>query len=137
MLIKAQIAMEYLLILGITLIMLLPIFVIVYTYTTISDDQISQRQALQIARKIVDTAETVYYFGEPTKTTLELEFPSNIKTAVVLPHTVLFVMETPVGDTDIFSDSQINLTGELPQGSGTYKLRIQALSNRVNISIVE
>ena len=134
---SGQFAMEYLAVLGITLLLIVPIAVIVYTYSSVSNEQIAQQQALQIARKLVDTAEAVYYFGAPTKTTLKLQFPSYIKNATILQNTVLFVMETARGDSDVFAETKINLSGSLPQSSGLYEIRVEALENGVNISVVD
>jgi len=133
---KAQVSMEYLAIMGITLMMLLPIGVIVSEYLGFSNEQISMQQANEIARKITDNAETVYFLGYPSKITLKMYFPENIISADVMENGVLLLLDATGTERDIYQKSAVNLTGELPISSGIHYIKIQALQKQVNISTI-
>ena len=81
---KSQVSVEYMLIMGFTVLMTLPLLLIYYTYSSESGDTVATSQALQIARRIVDASESVYYLGKPSQTTLKLNFPDNIKNSLLI-----------------------------------------------------
>ena len=69
MLLKSQVSVEYMIIMGFATLMTIPLLLIYYTYTSDSSDSVATSQALQIARNIVDSSESVYYLGKPSQTT--------------------------------------------------------------------
>ena len=75
---KAQASMEYLLVAGLIILVILPSIYIFYSYSHRSNVEISQSQLNKVGRGIVDAAEEVYYLGEPSKTTLELTMPEGV-----------------------------------------------------------
>jgi hypothetical protein len=131
---KAQISMEYLAVLGIALLMLLPLGMIVYNHINFSNTEVNNQQARLIAKKIVENAESVYYVGYPTKTTIRAYFPENLVNATIYEKTILFILED---GTYIEENSYVNLTGFLPNTSGTYEVQIQATQDQVNISYIK
>ena len=76
---KAQASMEYLLVAGLIILVILPSIYIFYSYSHRSNVEISQSQVNNVGRKIVDAAEEVYYLGGPSKTTLDLTMPEGVK----------------------------------------------------------
>ena len=62
---KAQASMEYLLVAGLIILVILPSIYIFYSYSHRSNVEISQSQLNKVGRGIVDAAEEVYYLGEP------------------------------------------------------------------------
>jgi len=67
---KGQIAVEYIIMVGFLMALTLPIISLFLEYSRGSQDKIITTQAYNAARKIVDTAETVYSYGEPSRLSL-------------------------------------------------------------------
>ena len=131
---KSQVSVEYLLIIGFVTLMTIPLLVIYYTYSSDSSDAFASNQALQIARSIVDSSESVYYLGKPSQTTLRLNFPDKIQSTTLSNREVVFKIKTQSGVSDIVQVSSVNISGNLPTKQGTYTLTIKAEDRYVQVS---
>ena len=134
---KAQVAMEYLIIIGITLIVLVPLAIIVSDYINYSKERVAVQQLYDVTRQIADTAKTVYFFGYPSKILLKLYFPEGIQSAKVLNHGIAFILRITDVNHSLFQYSKINLTGNLTTSAGLHYVEVKALNNAVNISIAK
>ena len=72
---KAQSAVEYLVLIGLTLGIILPTTYLFFRYSSQSNEQIIDSQLNQVGNSIMDTAEIVYYSGKDSKIILELKVP--------------------------------------------------------------
>ncbi len=131
---EAQISVEYLVIIGFVTIITIPLIIIYYTFTQESNEEIASTQISQIAKKIVDAAESVYYLGEPSQTTLRVNIPNNVLLANLSNYEVVFKVKTRSGVVDVVQSSDVNITGSLPTNKSTYLITIKAESNYVNIA---
>ena len=131
---RAQSSMEYLMllsfILGITIVLIL----LFQTYSQDTMDTIRMKQVDQLARKIIDSAEKVYYLGEPSKITIKANFPSNIKSANISSRELYFVMSTAQGDNELVYVTKVNITGTLPVGEGIREVYVESKGSYVQIS---
>jgi len=132
--IRSQISVEYMLIMGFVTIMTIPLLLIYYSYSSGSSDSVTSSQALQIARKIVDAAESVYYIGKPSQTTLKLSFPDNIESTNLSNKEVVIKVKTKDGITDIIQVSSVNISGNLPTSEGLHIITIKAEDGFVQIT---
>ncbi len=121
-------------IMGFATLMSLPLLLIYYTYTSDSSDSVATGQALQIARKIADSSESVHYLGKPSQTTLKLNFPENIYSTSLENYEVLFKIKTRSGITDIVQVSAVNMSGSLPTTQGIHIVTIKAEGGYVSIT---
>ena len=87
---RAQIAMEYLIIIGFVAVITLPLVVIFQTHSRETSEDITATQVYQISKRIADAAETVYYLGEPSRVTLKAYFPSEINSIVLGNNEIVF-----------------------------------------------
>ena len=131
---KSQVSVEYMMIIGFVAIITIPLIIIYHTFTQDSSDEINLVQIQQIAKKIVDAAESVYYLGEPSQTTLRVNIPNNIIRANLSNYELVFTMKTKAGKADIVQSSAVNLTGSLPTNKSTYKITVKAKSDYVEVS---
>jgi len=132
--IKSQVSMEYMLIMGFAALMTLPLLLIYYSYSADSGDSVAVSQAIQIARKIADSSESVYYLGKPSQTTLKLSFPDRIQSTNLSNREVVFRMKTSSGTSDIVQVSAVNLSGSLPTSQGIHVITIKADDGYVQIT---
>ena len=131
---RGQVSVEYMMIMGFAALMAVPLLIIYYSYTSDSSDSVAVSQALQIARKIVDTSETVYYLGKPSQTTLKLNFPEKISSISLSSKEIVFKIKTKNGITDVVQVSSVNITGSLPISQGIHVVTIKAEDNYVQVT---
>ena len=132
--INAQVSVEYMLVMGFAALMTVPLLLIYYTYSSDSSDSVATGQAIQIARRIVDSSESVYYLGKPSQTTLKLNFPDRISSANLSNREVIFQIKTKNGITDIVEVSSVNISGILPTTQGIHILTIKAEDGYVQVT---
>lgn len=132
---KAQVSVEYVIIMGFVAVISIPLIIIYYDYTAASNDEIISRQIYQVAQKIVDAAESVYYLGEPSQTTLKVHIPNQIVQATIEQEKeIVFKMRTKAGITDIVQVSSVNITGSLPITQGIHYITVKAEEGKVSLS---
>ena len=131
---KSQISVEYMLIIGFATLITLPLLLIYYSYSSDTSDSVAASQALQIARKIVDASESVYYLGKPSQTTLKINFPEKIKGASLNNYEVVFNVSTANGIAEIVQGSSVNISGSLPTTSGIHIITVKAEDRYVKIT---
>lgn len=131
---KSQVSVEYMLVMGFAALMTIPLLLIYYTYSSDSSESVAASQALQVARRIVDASESVYYLGSPSQTTLKLNFPDMIYSTNLSNKELVFRLKTKNGLTDIVQVSAVNMSGSLPTSQGTHVITIIAQDNYVQIA---
>ncbi|MBI2547735.1 hypothetical protein HYW21_00120 [Candidatus Woesearchaeota archaeon] len=131
---KAQVSMEYLTLMGFTLLLLIPIIYIFSLQSAESSEDVGVAQTSAIGDKIIEAADQVYYLGEPSKTTLKAYFPDAIENVTIVSNALVFTLETRAGISDMVKISRINLTGSLSPVSGFHEIVIQATENGVTIT---
>lgn len=132
---KGQVSVEYLMIIGFVTVISVPFLLIYYDYISKSQDEINTQQINNIANKVVDVAESVYFLGEPSQTTIRVFVPSNVKDASILNEKeVQYRVSTTAGLTEIVQVSSVNLTGSLPITEGIHVITVKAEGSKVSIS---
>ncbi|MEK6892161.1 MAG: hypothetical protein AABX25_03175 [Nanoarchaeota archaeon] len=134
MFLKSQVSVEYLLVMGFATLMAVPLLLIYYTYSADTTDSVAISQSMQIARKVVDASESVYYLGKPSQTTLKFNFPDRIQSTNLSNREVVIKVKTQAGVTDIVQVSAVNITGTLPTSQGIHVLTIKADDGFVQIT---
>jgi len=80
---KAQVSMEYTLVIGLIIIALTIIVAIALSYSSSAKHQIIMNQIDKIGKKIVETTDSIYYLGSPSKATIDLTMPNNIESILI------------------------------------------------------
>jgi len=131
---EAQVSVEYMFLIGFVTVITIPLIIISQSFIQESGEDITSTQIQQVAKKIVDSAESVYYLGEPSQTTLRVNIPNNIILANISNYEVVFKMKTKAGNVDLVQSSSVNITGSLPVNKGTYRILLKAKSDHVEVS---
>lgn len=134
MFLKSQASVEYMLVMGFAALMTVPLLLIYYNYSADTTDSVAVSQSMQIARKIVDASESVYYLGKPSQTTLKFNFPDRIQSTNLSNREVVFRIKVQNGLSDIVQISAVNMTGTLPASQGIHVLTIKADDGFVQIT---
>ncbi len=132
---EAQISVEYMFLIGFATVITIPLIIIYQNFNQESRDEISSAQIQQVANEIIDAAESVYYLGEPSQTTLKVNIPGSVVSAdLSAGYEVVFRIRTKAGETDMVQNSAVNITGSLPTNKGTYTITVKAVSDHVEVS---
>lgn len=108
---KAQSSLEYLLVVALTFAIIVPTTYLFYNYSKESSQEITDAQVTKLGRIIVDAAESIFYSGQGSKTTLELAIPDNIQSVVIIDgREIVFNVTTSFGISEIVFFSSANLT---------------------------
>jgi len=134
MFLKSQASVEYMLVMGFAALMTVPLLLIYYNYSADTTDSVAVSQSMQIARKIVDASESVYYLGKPSQTTLKFNFPDRIQSTNLSNREVVFRIKVQNGLSDIVQISAVNMSGALPTSQGIHVLTIKADDGFVQIT---
>ena len=138
---KSQSSVEYLIIVALTFVIIVPTTYLFYTYSQQSTDELSDSQLTKIGRNIVDTTESVYYSGLNSKAVLDFNLPENVQSVIIIDgRELVFNMSTHFGVSEVVFFSSINMTTDgsncnanvcsLPElrTGGRKKLRIEAIN---------
>ena len=133
---KAQVAVEYLIITGIGLtLVLISVGYLTNTYQNYSDEN-KISLAKNTVNKIGETADLVFSQGPPAKMKIEIYIPSGVEEISFSNKTVLFRIKTSAGISDIFYETVPQIVGNLPDKKGNYYVSLSAEEDYVNISVV-
>ena len=133
MIAKAQSAVEYLMIIALTLGIIVPTSYLFFRYSSESNVQIVDVQVTRIGRNIIDTAETVYFSGESSKIVLEINMPENVEDVyIIADRELVFKVITELGETEIVFFSDIDITiaedGDLTDIAGVGRKKVEIKS---------
>lgn len=132
---KAQAAMEYMLIMAIAMLILVPLFSVVSSYTSQSKMDLRINALEDSIKNLADTADMVYSQGYPARMTTEFFVPKGIVYTNITEHRISARIQTSAGPADISTSTTANLTGSLPQSPGNYPMKVQmTVSGVVNIT---
>ena len=131
---NGQVSVEYMLIIGFVTVITIPLIIIYQTFNEDSNTEINSAQVEQVAKKVVDTAESMYYLGEPSQTSIRVNIPNGVKAGRIGNNEIVFNLTVGSGTAEIVRSSPVNITGSLPSEKGTYTLTIKAYSGNVTVS---
>lgn len=112
---KAQIAMEYVAIVGIVLLVLSGTLYLFISYARSSKEQMTGTQLNVIAEDVLNTAEEMYYLGEASKKVITVDMPKSInKFGLVVSTTtpesyLLFEIFSETGTKTVMFESDVKL----------------------------
>lgn len=125
---KAQIAIEYMIVIGVILIALSP-----FVYKEINKYVIKTRinDAHNLASDITKSADSLYSLGPGNQKHLYIDVPKGVSDVNIYGREISFTVETPDGTKDIILTTKGYVTGVIPIGSGAHKIKMKMLETGV------
>ncbi|MCK4730057.1 MAG: hypothetical protein KAT28_01955 [Candidatus Aenigmarchaeota archaeon] len=126
---KAQVSIEFLMVVGIGIIIVSSY--VVYSYHAIYSYKINTDVSItkDALKKISENSNFVFNQRKPAKHTITICLPETI-TGCSLNNTIL---ACHIGDKMIYETSEVNLTGWIPNNSGCYEIKLVAEDTYVNL----
>ncbi len=131
---KGQTGTEYLIIVAFVTFAIMVTVAIAYTVSYQTQSEIKNDQLEAFATKLVKSAESTFFLGEPSKSTIVLSLPEGVTNITIERNYVLFKMQLQSGENVRIFDSQVPLNGTLNTNPGNKKILLEAKSDYVLIS---
>jgi len=132
---KGQAAIEYMIIIGIAMAILVPLFVILNSYTYDTKSDLKTRALEDSLDSIAESSSMVYFQGYPAKMSVNLYVPEGVIMTNVSENFLMVRVRHGSGYTDIVSTTDAIVNGSLPTKAGIYKITIKAVEDGwVNVS---
>ena len=131
---RGQIGTEYMIVVGFIVFFVLLILGAALIYSSQIDDSIKTRQIEQFAGKIISSAESVKYAGEPSMSTISVYLPSNVRGIQIAGREIAIDFVTSSGLNRVSYLSKVTMIGGISSVYGVKKIRVAALQDSVNIT---
>ncbi|MFH1400074.1 MAG: hypothetical protein ABIH41_01015 [Nanoarchaeota archaeon] len=126
-----QVSMEYLMVVAIAAMLIIPLIGIFFQASSDLDQSIQSSQADRVANEIVDAADEVYYLGPPAKKTLKVYLPDSVKSLTIGVNYLQIDVHGAVGAPRF---SAGNLSGSIQPTGGLHVIAVYATTDGVLIS---
>ncbi len=133
---KSQISIEYLIIIGFVTFILISILGVAFYYSGGIKDKIRVVQLNNFANKIISTSESVYYYGRPSKATISVYLPENVREITISENNLFITSQTSSGLEKTSFTSKVPIEGTLSINSGIKKIEIVAEEDKATIGLV-
>ena len=121
---KAQVAMEYVMILSFALMILIPTIYVFREYVMESSDEIVINNVNRVARTLIDGSREIFYLGAPSKVIVDLEMPERVESmwlmdnsdepmdAKTIEYFLMFKLNLQNGPEDFYFASEVPIKCE-------------------------
>ncbi len=131
---RAQAAMEYMVMLGFAIAIILPLWFYVNSSVGSAKGDLDTTYAKVAVGKLKGAADSVYVQGPPAQIYVDLEMPDNIASASVSGREIVLTVNTRGGESEIYEVTLGALQGALPARPGLVRVLVKAEADFVNIT---
>jgi len=125
---RAQVAVEYLIIIGVALMILLPLSLYLNQTLMGYRDDTKTSKAWNTVKKLGQNADWVHSQGPPAKVTVEIYVPEDVVEVSLDNKMILYRVITSAGTSDVFYNTVPALNGTLPTNSQYYYISVTAIN---------
>jgi hypothetical protein len=149
---RSQASFDYLVIVGIAMVLIIPTFYLFYTHSREASTQIASSRMDMVGSELLKQSKTIYYTGKNAKTTVEFELPDNLVNFTVENNSVAteMVMTTSISGVNqslvFFTDIPIflgNCTELFPFNTTTFynpgkkRVVVESCGSNVTLRLVK
>ena len=131
---KAQVSIEYMIVLGFVTFAVMSTLLIASYYSGFVQDKIKLNQVELMASKIINSAESVFYSGAPSQATVIVYIPQGVESIELSNKDIIITTETSSGIVKQAFSSNVVLEGSIPTNWGTKNIVLKAETNKVTIN---
>lgn len=130
---NAQVGIEYMVVIGFVTLAIITTLAMAVFYSGQAKDRIKLNQVESFAVQLINSAESVFFAGEPSKTTVSLYLPDGVSSITFSSNDFIVTTTTSSGDNVRVYTSKVPLNGTIPVTEGIKKLTIEAKETLVQI----
>jgi len=131
---KGQAGIEYMIIVGFVTFAILSILTFALFYSDKIKDRVRLNQVENFATQLISSAESVFFSGEPSKTTINLYLPEGVDEISIIENSLVITTKTSSGKNIRAFKSNVPLQGNLSTGEGIKKIILEAEENYLLVS---
>lgn len=120
---KGQVTTEYIAIVGIVLLLLIPIF---YISAEKINNEVKVNQANDAVTSLSRAVNVVYSLGPGTRRIIEITIPGAVESTEVNGTLLQIRLHVFGGTSDIYAMAMVNVSGYIPSERGTYHIPLEA-----------
>lgn len=132
---RGQVGIEYMMIVGFVTLAIMSILVFAMFYSDKIKDRIRLNQVESFATQLLNSAETVFFAGEPSKTSVSLYLPDGVEVITVNTDYLYLEIRTSSGLNKRVFPSNVPLSGFITNTQGIKKLSLTAQADFLVISL--
>ena len=121
-------------IIGFVTFAILVILVMAFTYSGLIKDRIKANQIESFTIQLINNAESVFFSGEPSISTIQLYLPEGVQAITINTNEIVVTFSSSSGQNIRAFSSNVPLQGTLTSGEGTRTITLEAKANYVMIS---
>lgn len=131
---NAQVGIEYMIIIGFVTFVIMSVLVIAMVYSDQTKDRIRLNQVENFATQLLNSAASVFFAGEPSKTTISLFLPSGVTEINITTEYLIITTHTSSGENKRAFESKVPISGTISTSEGIKKLVLEAKEDYLLIS---
>jgi len=132
---QGQVAFEYMIIVGLVLLFLIPLWAYLASVREDTIQEISTSYAESAVNKIASSADLVFSQGPPAKVRTTVYIPSGVSSTNIIDSTIIISVYSGAGISNVSALTIANITGALPTTEGNYQITIEAIDDYVSVSV--
>lgn len=133
---RGQAGTEYLIIVAFVTFAVMAIIAIAVGVSNTTKDKLKVNQIESFMAQLINAAESVFFSGEPSKTTTSLYLPDGVTNITIYSDSILVKYLSYNGESVRVFSSRVPLNGTISSTEGTKRLLLQARADFVQITPV-
>jgi len=131
---RGQISMEYMIVAGFVIFIVLGILGVALFYSNSIKDGITIYNLNNFGQKVSSSAESVFYAGYPSQATITAYLPEGIQSLSIQENSIVAHINTSSGESIIAYSSEVPISGTLSATGGIKTIKLSAGTDQVTIS---
>lgn len=132
---KAQVALEYLVIISFGLMVLIPLAVYLRSSALNYNQDVNLVLASQSLEKLGQAIDWVNLQGKPAKLKVKILIPNQVENISFKGRVMVWRVRSQAGVSDLYYVATANLTGSLPTLPGIYEVMVEAEEGGVRVYV--
>jgi len=125
---KAQVSVEYLMLVGVAFLIIIPI---IYYATTTLTENVTYSKSENFIKTIATNADRLYSLGPGSKKSISLELPGNVESIQILDKEIILKYSKGNNLYDIAEFTKGNITGSISTISGLKLINLEVLESGI------
>ncbi|MBI4173703.1 MAG: hypothetical protein HY519_03200 [Candidatus Aenigmarchaeota archaeon] len=131
---RAQAAFEYMVIVGIVLAFLIPVWLYVSSLQARAGEELSISYAENAVQRIAKTADLVFSQGSGARVQTQVYIPGGVESSAIIGRSVILNLRTGQAVSNVTALSIATLNGTIPTSEGSYQMTMEAKTGYVQVT---
>jgi hypothetical protein len=131
---RGQSGTEYLIIVGFVTLAIMAIIAIALGVSNQTKDRLKMNQVESFTTQLLNSAESVFFSGEPSKSTATLYLPEGVTNITIFSDQIFMKISMSTGENSRYFSSRVPLNGTIYPQEGSKRIVLEAKADYVQIT---